>query len=146
MGWLEDTMNTREAMAGISRGVTITKVGCPFFDRCPVAIEGTCEKIDPPARLDTHGHDHVIECHREIDELGAPGAKRSAAASAKSAKAKKKSNGSAGAAKPAATRKASAAKKSVAAKIRAGKTGCLQNARHLRRNQPQRARNRRQRP
>ncbi len=116
VGWLEDTMGTREAMAGISRGVTITKVGCPFFDRCPVAIEGTCEKIDPPARLDAHGHDHVIECHREIDELGAPGAARSAAASARKAKVAKKSNGSAGTAKPAAARKTAATKKPAAAK------------------------------
>lgn len=89
VGWLEDTMQTREAMAGISRGVTITQVGCPFFDRCPVAIEGTCEKIDPPARVDEHGNKHVIECHRQIDELGAPMAAKSAAASAMAAKAAK---------------------------------------------------------
>ncbi len=69
VGWLEETMGSREALAGISRGVTITKVGCPFFDRCPVAIDGTCDKIDPPKRADPHGHGHVIECHREIDEL-----------------------------------------------------------------------------
>ena len=69
VGWLEDTMGTREALAGISRGVKLTAVGCPFFDRCPVAIEGTCDKIDPPARQDAGGHGHVIECHREIEEL-----------------------------------------------------------------------------
>ena len=110
VGWLEDTMQTREAMAGISRGVTITKVGCPFFDRCPVAIEGTCEKVDPPARVDEHGHNHVIECHRQIDELGAPGAVQSAAASAKKAKVAKKANGgSAAAARPAAAAKKPAA-------------------------------------
>ena len=69
VGWLEDTMETREALAGISRGVTITEVGCPFFDRCPLAIPGTCDRIDPPARLDPHGHGHILECHREVDEL-----------------------------------------------------------------------------
>ena len=69
VGWLEDTMETREALAGISRGVTITEVGCPFYDRCPLAIEGTCNRIDPPAREDPHGHGHVLECHREVDEL-----------------------------------------------------------------------------
>ena len=79
VGWLEDTMQTREAMAGISRGVTLTEVGCPFFDRCPLAIEGTCDKIDPPARNDAGGHGHVIECHREIDELMAPTAAAAAA-------------------------------------------------------------------
>ena len=69
VGWLEDTMETREALAGISRGVTITEVGCPFFDRCPLAIPGTCDKIDPPARVDPHGHGHILECHREVEEL-----------------------------------------------------------------------------
>ena len=71
VGWLEETMETQEALAGISRGVTLTDVGCPFFARCPLAIEGTCDKIDPPARLDPHGAGHVIECHREVDELSA---------------------------------------------------------------------------
>jgi len=70
IGWLEDTMETQEALAGISRGVKITKVGCPFFERCPLAIDGTCDKVDPPKREDPHGHGHIIECHREITELG----------------------------------------------------------------------------
>ena len=74
VGWLEDTMQTREALAGISRGVTLTDVGCPFFDRCPMAIEGTCDKITPPTREDTSGHSHYIECHREVAELNAPAA------------------------------------------------------------------------
>ena len=69
VGWLEDTMGTREALAGISRGVTITKVGCPFFDRCPMAIVGTCDVADPPRREDPHGHGHILECHRGVDEL-----------------------------------------------------------------------------
>lgn len=72
VGWLEEVMDSQEALAGISRGVTITEIGCPFFDRCPVAIDGTCDKIDPPQRIDKHGHGHVIECHREIDELSEP--------------------------------------------------------------------------
>ena len=69
VGWLEETMQRRETLAGISRGVTMTDVGCPFFDRCPVAIEGTCDKVDPPQRYDPHGHGHHIECHRELAEL-----------------------------------------------------------------------------
>jgi len=72
VGWLEDTMKTRETLAGISRGVRITEVGCPFFDRCPMAIAGTCDTIDPPARDDPHGHGHVIECHVTLDRLSAP--------------------------------------------------------------------------
>ena len=69
VGWLEDIMETQEAMAGISRGVTLHGAGCRFFDRCPMAIEGTCDKIDPPKRLDSHGHGHIIQCHRELTEL-----------------------------------------------------------------------------
>ena len=72
VGWLEDTTQTREAMAGISRGVKIVDIGCPFFDRCPLAIAGTCDKIDPPRRPDPGGTKHVIECHRELDELSSP--------------------------------------------------------------------------
>jgi peptide/nickel transport system ATP-binding protein len=72
VGWLEESMQTREALAGISRGVKITEIGCPFFDRCPMAIEGTCDKIDPPQREDVNGHGHIIECHREVEELMEP--------------------------------------------------------------------------
>ncbi|MBI1385463.1 MAG: ATP-binding cassette domain-containing protein, partial [Rhizobiales bacterium] len=72
VGWLEETTATREALSGISRGVTLTDVGCPFFDRCPVAIDGLCDKVVPPTREDEHGFNHTIECHREVDELRTP--------------------------------------------------------------------------
>ncbi|MEL7544141.1 MAG: ABC transporter ATP-binding protein [Pseudomonadota bacterium] len=68
VGWLEDIMDTQEALAGISRGVELAKVGCPFFNRCPVAIAGTCDTITPPDR--TTGR-HVIACHLELDALTA---------------------------------------------------------------------------
>jgi len=67
VGWLEETMETQEALAGIARGVELGRVGCPFFNRCPVAIEGTCDVTAPPDRRD--GDKHVIACHRELDEL-----------------------------------------------------------------------------
>ena len=67
MGWLEEAADTKEAAAGMSAGVTLTDKGCPFFNRCPVAIAGTCDVIDPPRRDDGAGH--IIECHREIAEL-----------------------------------------------------------------------------
>lgn len=66
-GWLEDAAETREAKSGISSGVTLTEVGCPFFARCPRAIAGTCDTQVPPRRVDGHGH--VIECHIELSEL-----------------------------------------------------------------------------
>ena len=63
VGWLEQTMETQEAKAGIDRVVRLTEIGCPFFDRCPLAIEGTCNRETPPIRALGDGHE--IECHRE---------------------------------------------------------------------------------
>ncbi len=70
-GWLEDVRNTREAISGIARTVRITLEGCPFFERCPVAIDGVCDRIEPPHR--TLSADHVLACHREVSELDAMG-------------------------------------------------------------------------
>ena len=67
VGWLEETMQTQEAQAGIDRVVTLTEIGCPFFDRCPLAIEGTCDRETPPIR--DFGGGHGIECHRSEEEL-----------------------------------------------------------------------------
>ena len=67
IGWLEETMATQEAQAGIDRVVTLTDVGCPFFDRCPLAIEGTCDRETPPIR--DLGGGHAIECHRSEEEF-----------------------------------------------------------------------------
>ena len=66
-GWLEETVESKETITGMSSGVELTEIGCPFFARCPLAIEGTCDRVEPPRRVD--GDNHVIECHREIDEL-----------------------------------------------------------------------------
>ncbi len=67
VGWLEETMETQEAQAGIDRVVKLTETGCPFFDRCPIAIEGTCEREIPPIR--NLGGGHTIECHRGEEEI-----------------------------------------------------------------------------
>jgi len=67
IGWLEDTMQKREMAVGIARGVEITKVGCPFYNRCPLAIEGTCDiKIPPDLELE---NGHQISCHISLAEL-----------------------------------------------------------------------------
>ena len=66
-GWLEDVLTTREAMSGIARGVEITDVGCPFYNRCPFAIDGVCDSETPPVREPAPGH--RIACHRELQEL-----------------------------------------------------------------------------
>ena len=67
VGWLEETMQTQEAQAGIDRVVTLTEVGCPFFDRCPLAIKDTCDRETPPVRQLNGGH--TIECHRSEAEF-----------------------------------------------------------------------------
>jgi len=67
VGWLEETMQTQEAQAGIDRVVTLTEVGCPFFDRCPLAIKDTCDRETPPVR--ELGKGHTIECHRSEAEF-----------------------------------------------------------------------------
>ncbi len=67
IGWLEDTMQKREMAVGIARGVEITAVGCPFYNRCPMAIEGTCDTKVPPIREPIKGH--LIACHITIDGL-----------------------------------------------------------------------------
>ena len=67
VGWLEETMETREAKAGIDRVVELTEVGCPFFSRCPLAIPGTCDNVIPPIR--DLGSRHKIGCHRSLEEF-----------------------------------------------------------------------------
>ncbi len=67
IGWLEDTMQKREMAVGIARGVEITKRGCPFFNRCPLAIEGTCETQAPPTLQLENGHE--ISCHLTLEQL-----------------------------------------------------------------------------
>ena len=48
LDWLEKTLSTREAQAGIAREVKITERGCPFAERCPVAIPEICVRYRPP--------------------------------------------------------------------------------------------------
>ena len=67
VGWLEDTMQKREMAAGIARGVEITDRGCPFFNRCPIAIDGTCDIEIAPVREPTP--EHYISCHRTIEDI-----------------------------------------------------------------------------
>ncbi len=67
IGWLEDTMQKREMAVGIARGVEITAKGCPFYNRCPMAIEGTCETSVPPVLKLEDGHE--ISCHLTVEQL-----------------------------------------------------------------------------
>ena len=67
IGWLEDTMQKREMAVGIARGVEITAVGCPFYNRCPLAIDGTCDTEKVPVRELEDGHQ--IDCHLTVEQL-----------------------------------------------------------------------------
>ncbi len=67
VGWLEDTMKKREMAVGIARGVEITDTGCPFYNRCPIAIDGTCDRETAPTREPSP--DHFISCHRTMEEI-----------------------------------------------------------------------------
>ena len=67
-GWLEEVLVSRETMRAVSRAVEFMDKGCPFYSRCYLAIDGTCDQEKPPIRKS--GHYHYIHCHREINELG----------------------------------------------------------------------------
>ena len=67
-GWLEDIVRSREATAGIAREVKLVETGCPFFNRCPMALPGLCDREDPPL-LTLSTQQHVIACHRTASDL-----------------------------------------------------------------------------
>jgi peptide/nickel transport system ATP-binding protein len=67
IGWLEDTMKRREMAVGIARGVEITARGCPFYNRCPLAIDDTCPVVTPPILELENGHQ--IACHLTLEQL-----------------------------------------------------------------------------
>ncbi|MCP4044979.1 MAG: dipeptide ABC transporter ATP-binding protein [Gammaproteobacteria bacterium] len=69
VGWLEDTMQKREMAVGIARGVEITDRGCPFYNRCPIVIDGVCD-VDVPRTMEPH-KDHFITCHRSMEDIQA---------------------------------------------------------------------------
>ena len=64
---LYSVINIFGLAVGIARGVEITEIGCPFFNRCPIAIDGTCDVENAPIREPSP--EHFIACHRTMDEI-----------------------------------------------------------------------------
>ncbi len=68
-GWLDDVMTTRATRAeptGIPDG---SAAGCPFYNRCPLAIKDVCNTQPVPIREPVSGH--RIACHRDVQDLSA---------------------------------------------------------------------------
>ena len=67
LDWLEKTLSTREAQAGIAREVKITERGCPFVERCPEAIPDICVNDRPPLQTPSSGH--LLACQHSPQDL-----------------------------------------------------------------------------
>ncbi len=66
-GWLEEVTAGKDANIGMTGDIDLDTPGCPFADRCPVVIGGTCQTRKPPIRELAAGH--RIACHHEEPEL-----------------------------------------------------------------------------
>ncbi len=61
VGWLEETLKKQSTEVGISGTVEMTDVGCPFYNRCHIKIEGLCNTTSAPLTSSLSGHE--IACH-----------------------------------------------------------------------------------
>jgi len=68
-GWLDDVMKTRAARAEPTGFPGDSAAGCPFYNRCPLAIKDVCNTQPVPIREPVGGH--RIACHREVQDLSA---------------------------------------------------------------------------
>jgi peptide/nickel transport system ATP-binding protein len=66
-GWLERAVASTEAQSAANKSVEIRDSGCPFFDRCPIRIDGTCDKTDAPVQAFENMNPHKIACHAPIE-------------------------------------------------------------------------------
>lgn len=67
-GWLEETLASQETQASIAREVKITEKGCPFVERCPVAIDDVCAHDRPPNQT-TAISGHTFACQHSPEVL-----------------------------------------------------------------------------
>lgn len=67
--WLSDVLELRDAREDLSGTGAPLDAGCAFRTRCPLVIKGVCDTVSPPVRKLGGSSQHVVFCHREIDEL-----------------------------------------------------------------------------
>ncbi len=71
MGWLEGAGAHAGGFTGptgkTKDGRLFSRAGCAFYPRCPLGIEGVCDRERPPLRVTPRGSE--IACHRSDAEL-----------------------------------------------------------------------------
>ena len=67
MGWLEGAGAHTGAFASMHGGRVVSRAGCAFYPRCPLGIEGLCDRERPPLRPTVRGTE--IACHRSDADL-----------------------------------------------------------------------------
>ena len=63
--WLSDVLEARDA-GDISKGSLLMDDGCAFRNRCPLVMDGVCEKT-PPLRMLNEALRHGVYCHYEVE-------------------------------------------------------------------------------
>ena len=75
IGWLDDhnpshnhsKAETKPTDMKLADDNVLGTKGCPFYARCPLALDGVCNTTPPPNR--PREGKHTIACHREIGDL-----------------------------------------------------------------------------
>ncbi len=65
--WLDGVVASKAHLDHLGQAVDSSKVGCPFFSRCAVAVNDVCNRQDVPLRQMAQGH--TVACHLELDSL-----------------------------------------------------------------------------
>ena len=65
--WLDGVVASKAHLDHLGQAVDSSKVGCPFFNRCAVAVNDVCNRRDVPLRQMAQGH--TVACHLELDAL-----------------------------------------------------------------------------
>ena len=65
--WLSDVLEARDA-GDIRKGALLMDEGCAFRTRCPLVMDGVCER-PPPMRMINAPVRHGIYCHYEVERV-----------------------------------------------------------------------------